>query len=89
MPPKPTGKKGDAEDFSDAATLPQANVFKFTVVHKFFLSLESREKVRQAVKDKFVPSGLDKIKPLTRDDIVTYGKTKSYILDAAQLAALP
>ena len=32
MPPKPTGKKGDNEDFSDAATLPQANVFKFTLV---------------------------------------------------------
>ena len=32
MPPKPAGKKGDAEDFSDASTLPHANIFKFTLV---------------------------------------------------------
>lgn len=89
MPPKPTGKKGDNEDFSDAATLPQANVFKFTLVQKSFLSLENRDKVRQALKDKFVSTSMDKIKTLTRDEIVTYGKSKSYILDAAQIAALP
>jgi len=32
MPPKPAGKKGDVEDFSDAMTLPQANIFKFTIL---------------------------------------------------------
>lgn len=83
MPPKTTGKKGDFEDFSDAATLSQANVFKFTLVHKSFLSNEARDRVRQAIKDKFVPTSLDRVKTLTREDIVTYGKSKSYILDAA------
>lgn len=37
MPPKPAGKKGDVEDFSDASTLPQANIFKFTLVQKSYL----------------------------------------------------
>ena len=74
MPPKPTGKKGDVEDFSDAATLPQANIFKFSLVHKAYLSADSREKVNKAIKDKLVPTSLDKIKLLTREEIVTYGK---------------
>ena len=50
MPPKPTGKKaGDAEDFSDVATLPQANIFKFTVVPKTFFNQEARDKVTKRI----------------------------------------
>ena len=45
--------------------------------------------MRQVVKDKLVPTSLGKIVSLTRDDILTYGKSKTYILDASQLAALP
>lgn len=89
MPPKPAGKKGDAEDFSDASSLPQAHVFKFTLAMRSFLDLEAREKVRNAIKDKLVPSSKGAIHTLTRDDIVTYGKGKQIIMDAAQLAALP
>jgi len=83
MPPKNTGKKGDVEDFSDVSTLPQANIFKFTLVQKSYFDAESREKVRVAIKDKLVPSGAGRIQALTREDIVTYGKSKQIILDAA------
>ena len=89
MPPKPTGKKGDTEDFSDAATLPQANIFKFSLVHKAYLSSESREKVNKAIKEKLVPTSLEKIKLLSREEIVTYGKSKTYIIDANAQAILP
>ena len=61
MPPKPAGKKGDAEDFSDASTLPQANIFKFTLAQRSFLDLESRDKIRQVLKDKLIPSSAGRI----------------------------
>lgn len=89
MPPKATGKKGDVEDFSDVSTLPHANVFKFTLVNRSFLELESREKVRNSIKDKLIPSSSGRIQALTREDIVAYGKSKQIILDAAQVTALP
>ena len=45
--------------------------------------------MRNALKDKLIPSSQGRIQALTRDDIVTYGKSKQIIMDAAQLAALP
>ena len=32
MPPKQQKKAGDLDDFSDANTLPNANIFKFTII---------------------------------------------------------
>lgn len=72
----------DSEDFSDLPTLPQANIFKFTVAYSSFLSLENREKVTKRVTDNLVSSSGDKVKMLTREDIITYGKSKQIILDA-------
>lgn len=89
MPPKPQGKKtGDVEDFSDLATLPAANVFKFTVINKTFFSLENREKVTKRIQENLVPTSTDKIKMLTREEIMTTGKAKGTIVDAAALAGL-
>jgi len=45
--------------------------------------------VKQAIRDKLVPSSQGRVQLLTREEIVTYGKSKSIILDATQLAALP
>ena len=41
------------------------------------------------IQENLVPTSLDKIKMLTREDIVTYGKAKGSILDAAGLQLLP
>lgn len=87
MPPKPAGKKGDAEDYSDASSLPQANVFKFTLLQRSFFDCESRDKVRAALRDKLVPTSQQKVMPLTREDILTYGKAKNIVVDAASLPA--
>lgn len=83
MPPKPNAKKGDIEDFSDAASLPAANVFKFSILHKAFLETESRDKVKVAISDKLQASAGDRMRTLSREDIVTYGKAKGHIVDGA------
>ena len=82
MPPKPSGKKGEADDLSDIASLPKANVFKFTLVHKQYFDKETREKVKKAIADKLVPSSCERVKMLTREEIVTYGKSKGIIVEA-------
>ena len=89
MPPKQVAKGKDLEDFSDIGSLPQAKIFKFTVVLKSFFSQENRDKVTKRVTDNLVATSADKIKVLTREDIMTYGKTKGTILDAAAQQALP
>jgi len=91
MPPKPNAKKGaqDAEDFSDIATLPQANIFKFQVVFTSFFTQESRNKVSTRLHEKLPMSSQDRVKFITREDIATYGKNKQIILDAAALQLLP
>ena len=77
MPPKTQAKKpGDLEDFSDVATLPPAKVFKFSVIMKSFFCQENRDKVTKRVQDNLIATSLDKIKLLTREDIMTYGKAK-------------
>ena len=90
MPPKVQAKKaGDLEDYSDLATLPQAKIFKFNLVFKSFFSQESRDKVTKRVQENLVATSADKIKTLSRDEIVRYGKEKGTILDQNQLMALP
>ena len=81
MPPKAAKKAGDLDDYSDASSLPPANVFKFTIIAKSFFCKESREKVQKRIEENLVPTSNDKIKPLTREEIVNYGKLKQYILD--------
>ena len=55
MPPKAAAKKSD-EDFSDIATLPFANVFKFNVVHKAYFDEANRELIKKTCFDKLAPS---------------------------------
>ena len=81
MPPKAAKKAGDADDFSDLATLPQANIFKFSCVFKTFFSQENREKVTRRIQENLGPSSADKIKLLTREEIMTSGRAKGSILD--------
>lgn len=81
MPPKPVGKKGENEDFSDVVSLPQANVFKFTLVHKSFFDQETRDKVKKVIADKLCPTSYDRIKPLTREEILTFAKGKGIQID--------
>ena len=88
MPPKPApGKKGDAEDYSDASSLPQSNIFKFTLVQRTLFDCESRDKVRNALRDKLVPTSQQKVLPLTSEDILAYGKAKNIVVDTAALPA--
>ena len=69
--------------------MPPANIFKFTLVFKTFFSAESREKVSKRITDNLVPTSGDKIKLLTREDIMNYGRGKGTILESAALQALP
>ena len=83
MPPKPApGKKGkeEQEDFSDVPTLPPLNSYIFTLLYKNFPRADLREKLQKFVQEK-MPA--DRVKILTRDDIITYGKAKNIILEAA------
>lgn len=77
------------EDFSDAASLPHASIFKFTIISKSFFSKECREKVQKRIDENLVPTSNDKIKQLTREEIINYGKQKQIILDSAAQLALP
>jgi hypothetical protein len=81
MPPKPNAKKGEGDDFSDLASLPQANMFQFTIIHKTYFDNENREVVKKAIAEKLLPSACDRMRTLTRDEIVTYGKGKAIIAD--------
>ena len=83
MPPRAAAKKpGDVEDFSDLATLPPVNIFKFTVISKTFFSLENREKINKRVLENLVPTSAGKITLLTREEIMTTGRSKGTILDS-------
>lgn len=88
MPPKQQQKKDALEDFSDVTSLPAAKVFKFTVIMKTFFSQENRDKITKRVQENLIATSLDKIKMLSREDIMTYGKSKGTILDQAAQQAL-
>ena len=88
MPPKPPpGKKGaDEVDMSDLASLPPLNSINFTVLYHKFFSQASREKLQKFVGERFPP---ERVKTLTRDEIITYGKGKQFILEPGQAQTLP
>jgi hypothetical protein len=56
---------------------------------KSFFSQESREKVSKRIQENLVPTSLDKIKMLTREDIMNFGKARGSYLDQASQQALP
>lgn len=89
MAPKPVpGKKGqvDQEDFSDVATLPPLNSYLVTLLFNGFFSEATRDKAHKYVMEHLTA---DRVKTLTRDELITYGKTKQFILEPAQAATLP
>lgn len=89
MPPKQQpGKKGkdDQEDFSDVPTLPPLNSYNFSLLYQSFPSTEIREKVQKFIQER-MPQ--DRVKILTREDIVAYGKQKQIILEPNVAATLP
>ena len=88
MPPKPPpGKKGaDEVDMSDLATLPPLNSINFTVLYNKFFSHATREKLQKYVSEHFPH---ERVKTLTRDEIITYGKGKQFILEPGQAQTLP
>ena len=88
MPPKPApGKKGaDEIDMSDVASLPPLNFFTFTVLFGNFFSQATREKVQKYMTDHF---SQERIKTLTREEIITFGKAKQFILEPGQAQSLP
>ena len=88
MPPKPApGKKGaDEVDLSDVASLPPLNSVTFTVLFGAFFSQATREKVQKYLNDHI---SQERVKTLTRDEIIAYGKSKQLILEPGQAQTLP
>ena len=90
MPPKPApgkgGKGGDELDLSDLATLPPLNSATFTLLFGRFYSSHTREKLQRYVLDHF---STERVKILTREEIITYGKGKQLILEPGQAGSLP
>ena len=88
MPPKPApGKQAaDTMDMSDVATLPTLNSINFTVLYNKFFSHATRDKLQKFVNSHFLA---ERVKTLTRDEILTYGKGKSFILEPGQASTLP
>lgn len=88
MPPKPPpGKKGaDEVDMSDLASLPPLNFITFSMFYNNFFSQATREKLQKYVNEHFPP---ERVKVLTREEIMTYGKGKQFILEPGQAQTLP
>ena len=67
-------------------TLPPLNSYLFTVLLNAFFSQETKDKLYKYLNDHYP---LDKVKTLTREEIITYGKTKQIILEPQVAATLP
>ena len=81
MPAKQVAKKGgDDVDLSDIASLPKANVCLFHVAFSKFKRGEVRQKIQEHVLKNFPE---ERVKPLTRQEILDYGKSKGIIDDGA------
>lgn len=88
MPPKQPAKKGkdDQEDFSDVPTLPPLNSVTFSLQYYVFNTVEIREKVQKYVTEHWPQ---ERVKTLTREDIIAYGKAKLIIVDSTTLPPIP
>lgn len=76
MPPPKKPGKAIEEDFSDVPTLPELNSLIFSMI------LEFKNKDRKAeVLTKLKDTWKDKVKVITRDDIIDYGRKKLTIED--------
>jgi len=81
MPGKPPPKKGgDDLDLSDVASLPKANIALFHIAFSKFKSTEVRQKIQEHVMRNFPE---ERIKSLTRQEIIDYGKSKGIIEEGA------
>lgn len=89
MPPKAQAKKGkdEQEDYTDLPTLPSLNTFIFSLVYKNFFTTEAREKLQKFIHEKLLVQ--ERIKTLTRDEILTYGKSKQIILEPSVIPSIP
>lgn len=81
MPGKPAPKKGgDDLDLSDVASLPKANTCLFHVSFSKFKSTEIRMKIQDHVMKNFPE---ERVKIVTRQEIIDYGKSKAIIEEGA------
>ena len=80
MPPKAApNKAGEAIDLSQINSLPQVKTSIFQIQFSKFKSTEIRQKITE-----FVTKGLpeERVKTLTRQEIIDYGKGRGIIVEA-------
>ena len=76
MPPPKKGAKSLEEDFSDVPTLPPLNSLIFT------LALDFKDKERRSqVSTKIKEEWKNKVRTITREEIIDYGKRKLTIAE--------
>jgi hypothetical protein len=75
MPPK-KNVKAIEEDFSDVPTLPELNALIFTMI----LDFKNKDR-KQEVFNKIKDTWKDKVKVITREDIIDYGRRKLTIAE--------
>ena len=76
MPPPKKGDKSLEEDFSDVPTLPPLNSLIFT------LALDFKDKERRSqVSTKIKEEWKNKVRTITREEIIDYGKRKLTIAE--------
>lgn len=75
MPAK-KGAKAIEEDFSDVPTLPELNTLLFTFLLEF-RNKERKTQVLNRIKEEFK----SKVRVITREDIIDYGKKKLTIVE--------
>lgn len=71
---------------SDLASLPPLNFLTFTLLYSRFFSLATRERLQKFVADRL---SAERVKLLTREEILAYGKSKQLILEPGQAQTLP
>lgn len=76
MPPPKKGAKSLEEDFTDVPTLPQLNSLIFTLITDF-KDRERKAQVSAKIKDEWK----NKVRTITREDIIDYGRRKLTIAE--------
>jgi hypothetical protein len=85
MPPKKEVKKGGApvpqeEDLSDLASLPMLNMFGFTLCLDFD-NKDNQLTILKAIEERLAEN--EKIKQISKEELITYGKAKGTISEEA------